>query len=144
MERVMATVEDIVKDYFEYYDEEYYESLRKRYPEYAREWIADIETKKRIAVELITLASQGMPYTKIAQKVSAPYRLVLKFGHDIYPRYSQIVQKNVNKLKATAGDIRSEKEQDDYAYITDPRTVLTEMNVLLPRIEEIKGLLNEG
>ena len=140
----MATVEDIVKDYFEYYDEEYYESLRKRYPEYAREWIADIETKKRIAVELITLASQGMPYTKIAQKVSAPYRLVLKFGHDIYPRYSQIVQKNVNKLKATAGDIRSEKEQDDYAYITDPRTVLTEMNVLLPRIEEIKGLLNEG
>jgi hypothetical protein len=144
MERVMATVEDIVKDYFEYYDEEYYESLRKRYPEYAREWIADIETKKRIAVELITLASQGMPYTKIAQKVSAPYRLVLKFGHDIYPRYSQVVQKNASKLKATAGDIRSEKEQDDYAYITDPRTVLTEMNVLLPRIEEIKGLLNEG
>ena len=139
----MSVIEGIVKNYFEYYDEEHYESLRKHYPEYAREWIADIETKKRIAVELITLASQGMPYTKIAQKVNAPYKLVLKFGHDIYPRYGRIVQKNASKLKATAGDTRSEKDQDDYAYITDQRTINHEMRVLLPRIDEIRGLLND-
>ena len=139
----MSVIEGIVKNYFEYYDEEHYESLRKRYPEYAREWIADIETKKRIAVELITLASQGMPYTKIAQKVNAPYKLVLKFGHDIYPRYSRIVQKNESKLKATAGDTRSNNDQDDYAYITDQRTINHEMHVLLPRIDEIRGLLND-
>jgi hypothetical protein len=140
----MGIVEDIVKDHFEYYDENYYQSLRDRCPAYAREWIANIETRKRIAVELITLASQGMPYTKIAEKVNAPYKLVLNFGHDIYPKYSQVIKRNVVQLKDTAGDIRSEKEQDDYAYITDPRTVLMEMNVLLPRIEEIKGLLDEG
>jgi hypothetical protein len=139
----MGVIENIVKNYFEYSDEEHYESLRKRYPEYAREWIADIETKKRIAVELIKLASQGMPYTKIAQKVNAPYRLVLKFGHDIYPIYRQVVQKNASKLKATAGDTRLDKDQDDYAYITDQRTINHEMHVLLPRIDEIRGLLND-
>lgn len=139
----MSVIEEIVKNYFEYYGEDHYESLRKHYPAYAREWIADIETKKRIAVELITLVSQGMPYTKIAQKVNAPYKLVLKFGNEIYPRYSQVIRGNLGKLKATAGDTRSEKDQDDYAYMTDQRTINREMHVLVPRLNEIRGLLDD-
>jgi hypothetical protein len=136
-------IDKIVKDYFEIYDEKHYEYMREAYPEYAKQWIQDIETKKRIAVELITLASQGIPYTKIAQKVNAPYKLVLKFGHDIYPRYSQIIQRNVSKLKDTAGDTRTPKQTDDYAYITDQRTINREMHVLVPRLNEIRGLLSD-
>jgi hypothetical protein len=136
-------IEKIVADYFEIYDENYYKFMRERYPYYGEEWIKEIELKKRIAVELITLASQGMPYTKIAQKVNAPYKLVLKFGHDIYPRYSQVIKKNVSKLKDTAGDTRTPQQTDDYNYMNDPRTIKTEMNVLLPRINEIRSLINE-
>jgi hypothetical protein len=136
-------IDKIVKDYFELYGEDHYKFLRKQYPEYAREWIANIETKKRIAVELITLASQGIPYTKIAQKVNAPYKMVLKFGHDIYPRYSRIIQRNVSNLKDTAGDTRTPKQVDDYNYMNDQRTINREMHVLVPRLNEIRGLLSD-
>jgi hypothetical protein len=138
-----GVIEKVVADYFEIYDENYYKFMRERYPEFANQWIEETELKKRIAVELITLASQGMPYTKIAQKVNAPYKLVLKFGQSIYSQYASIVNKNAHKLKEVAGDTRTPRQIEDYNYMNHPRTIRTEMNVLLPRIDEIRSLIHE-
>lgn len=136
-------IEKVVKDYFYLSDEDHYKFIRERYPEYANQWIEEIELKKKIAVDVIELRNQGLPFTKIAQKVNAPYKLVLKFGNEIYSQYARIVNNNAHKLKEATGDTRTPQQIDDYKYMNDPRTIKTEMNVLLPRIDEIRSLINE-
>lgn len=140
----MGIAEDIVKDAFEYYNEDYYKSLIETYPSYAREWIKEKELKKRIGVDVIKLKESGMSARKIADKLNAPYKMVLKLVDELHGKYVYIKRNNRKKLLEAAGDIRTPQQLDDYKYINDPRSVLAEMNVLLPRIEEIKGLLNEG
>jgi len=136
----MGIAEDIVKDAFEYYDEEHYKYFRRKYPEYAEDWIADIELKKSIGVDIIKLTESGMSGRKIADKLNAPYKMVLKLVGELHGRYTNIKRSNRKKLLEAAGDIRTPQQLDDYKYINDPRTVRNEMLSLLPHLDNIKGL----
>ena len=136
----MGIAENIVKDAFEYYDEEHYKYFRRKYPEYAEDWIADIELKKRIGVDIIKLAESGMSGRKIADKLNAPYKMVLKLIGELHGRYTHIKRNNREKLLEAAGDIRTPQQLDDYKYMNDKRTIEREMQVLLPQLDNIKGL----
>ncbi len=137
----MGIAEDIVKEKFEFYDEEHYKFIRERYPEYASYWIADIELKKRIAVDVIKLKESGMSGRKIAEKLNAPYKMVLKLIEELHGRYIHISRNNHKKLLEAAGDTRTPQHLDDYKYMNDPRTIEREMQVLLPQLDNIKGLV---
>jgi len=136
----MGIAEDIVKKHFECYDEEHYKYFKRKYPEYAEDWIADIELKKSIGVDIIKLAESGMSGRKIADKLNAPYKMVLKLVGELHGRYTNIKRSNRKKLLEAAGDIRTPQQLDDYKYINDPRTVRNEMLSLLPHLDNIKGL----
>ena len=136
----MGIAEDIVKDAFEYYNEEYYKRLRETYPEYAQSWIEEKELKKRIGVDVIKLKESGMSARKIAEKLNAPYKMVLKLVGELHGRYTNIKRSNRKKLLEAAGDIRTPQQLDDYKYINDPRTIKNEMLSLLPQLDNIKGL----
>ena len=136
----MGIAEDIVKDAFEYYNEEYYKRLREGYPAYAKEWIEEKELKKRIGVDVIKLKESGMSARKIAEKLNAPYKMVLKLVGELHGRYTNIKRSNREKLLKAAGDIRTPQQLDDYKYINDPRTIKNEMLSLLPQLDNIKGL----
>ena len=136
----MGIAENIVKDAFNYYDEEHYKYLRKAYPAYASEWIANMELKKSIGVDIIKLSEDGMSGRKIAEKLNAPYKMVLKLVSELHGRYTNIKRSNRKKLLEAAGDIRTPQQLDDYKYINDPRTIKNEMLSLLPQLDNIKGL----
>ena len=136
----MGIAEDIVKNAFEYYDEEYYKRLRERQPAWAEEWIADIELEKRIGVDVIKLKESGMSGKKISEKLNAPYKMVLDLIGKLHGRYAHIKRSNKEKLLEAAGDIRTPQQLDDYKYINDPRTIKNEMLSLLPQLDNIKGL----
>jgi len=136
----MGIAEDIVKKHFECYDEEHYKYFKRKYPEYAEDWIADIELKKSIGVDIIKLTESGMSGRKIADKLNAPYKMVLKLVGELHGRYTNIKRSNREKLLEAAGDIRTPQQLDDYKYINDPRTVRNEMLSLLPHLDNIKGL----
>ena len=136
----MGIAENIVKDAFNYYDEEHYKYLRKAYPAYASEWIANMELKKSIGVDIIKLSESGMSGVKIAKKLNAPYKMVLKLVGELHGRYTNIKRSNREKLLKAAGDIRTPQQLDDYKYINDPRTIKNEMLSLLPQLDNIKGL----
>ena len=74
----MGIAEDIVRDAFSYYDEDYYKSVREAYPEYAQSWRDEAEFKKSIGVDIIKLSEGGMSAKKISEKLNAPYKMVLK------------------------------------------------------------------
>ena len=61
----MGIAEDIVRDAFSYYDEDYYKSVREAYPEYAQSWRDEAEFKKSIGVDIIKLSEGGMSAKKI-------------------------------------------------------------------------------
>ena len=136
----MGIAENIVKKHFECYDEEHYKYFKRKYPEYAEDWIADIELKKSIGVDIIKLTESGMSGRKIADKLNAPYKMVLKLVGELHGRYTNIKRSNRKKLLEAAGDIRTPQQLDDYKYINDPRTVRNEMLSLLPHLDNIKGL----
>lgn len=136
----MGIAEDIVKDAFSYYDEEHYKYLREAYPAYASEWIANMELKKSIGVDIIKLKESGMSGRKIAEKLNAPYKMVLDLIGGLHGRYTDIKRSNREKLLKAAGDIRTPQQLDDYKYINDPRTIKSEMLSLLPQLDNIKGL----
>jgi hypothetical protein len=136
----MGIAEDIVKEHFEYYDEEHYKYLRRAYPAYASELIADIELKKNIGVDVIKLKESGMSGRKIAEKLKAPYKMVLKLVGELHGRYVRVSMSNHKKLLEAARDIRTPQQLDDYKYMNDKRTIEREMQVLLPQLDNIKGL----
>jgi hypothetical protein len=136
----MGIAEDIVKERFEYYDEEHYKYLRRAYPAYASEMIADIELKKSIGVDIIKLKESGMSGRKIAEKLKAPYKMVLNLVGELHGRYVRVSMSNHKKLLEAAGDIRTPQQLDDYKYINDSRTIKNEMLSLLPHLDNIKGL----
>ena len=136
----MGIAENIVKDAFNYYDEEHYKYLREVYPAYASEWIANMELKKSIGVDIIKLSEDGMSGRKIAEKLNAPYKMVLKLVGELHGKYIRISTNNREKLLKAAGDIRTPQQLDDYKYINDPRTIKSEMLSLLPQLDNIKGL----
>ena len=136
----MGIAENIVKDAFNYYDEEHYKYLRKAYPAYASEWIANMELKKSIGVDIIKLSEGGMSAKKISEKLNAPYKMVLKLVGELHGKYTYIKRNNREKLLKAAGDIRTPQQLDDYKYINDPRTIKNEMLSLLPQLDNIKGL----
>jgi biotin operon repressor len=138
---VMGIAEDIVKEKFESYDEEHYKYLRRNYPAYASSYIAEIELKKRISVDVIKLKASGMSGKKIAEKLNAPYKMVLKLIEELHGRYVCISRNNHKKLLEAAGDTRTPQQLDDYKYMNDPRTIEREMQVLLPQLDNIKGLV---
>lgn len=139
----MSVIDNIIKEHFIFEDEDHYDFIRKRYPEYAVEWIEELKFKKRIAADVIRLKESGMSGKKIAEKLNAPYKMVLKLIGELHGQYARIVVGNRSKLLEAAGDTRDPKVVEDYKYINDPRTITTEMNVLLPRIDEIRSLINE-
>lgn len=136
----MGIAEDIVKEKFEFYDEEHYKYWKQKYPAYASEWIADMELKKSIGVDIIKLSESGMSAKKISEKLNAPYKMVLKLVGELHGKYTHIKRNNREKLLKAAGDIRTPQQLDDYKYINDPRTIKNEMLSLLPQLDNIKGL----
>lgn len=136
----MGIAEDIVKNAFNYYDEEHYKYWKQKYPAYASEWIADMELKKSIGVDIIKLSESGMSAKKISEKLNAPYKMVLKLVGELHGKYTHIKRSNREKLLKAAGDIRTPQQLDDYKYINDPRTIKSEMLSLLPQLDNIKGL----
>ena len=136
----MGIAEDIVRDAFSYYDEDYYKSVREAYPEYAQSWRDEAEFKKSIGVDIIKLSEGGMSAKKISEKLNAPYKMVLKLVGELHGRYTYIKRSNREKLLKAAGDIRTPQQLDDYKYINDPRTIKNEMLSLLPQLDNIKGL----
>ena len=136
----MGIAEDIVKDAFSYYDEDYYKSVREAYPEYAQSWRDEAEFKKSIGVDIIKLSEGGMSAKKISEKLNAPYKMVLKLVGELHGKYTYIKRNNREKLLKAAGDIRTPQQLDDYKYINDPRTIKNEMLSLLPHLDNIKGL----
>lgn len=136
----MGIAEDIVKEKFEFYDEEHYKYWKQKYPAYASEWIADMELKKSIGVDIIKLSESGMSAKKISEKLNAPYKMVLKLVGELHGKYTHIKRNNREKLLKAAGDIRTPQQLDDYKYINDPRTIKSEMLSLLPQLDNIKGL----
>lgn len=136
----MGIAEDIVKNAFNYYDEEHYKYWKQKYPAYASEWIADMELKKSIGVDIIKLSESGMSAKKISEKLNAPYKMVLKLVGELHGKYIRISTNNREKLLKAAGDIRTPQQLDDYKYINDPRTIKNEMLSLLPQLDNIKGL----
>lgn len=136
----MGIAEDIVKEKFEFYDEEHYKYWKQKYPAYASEWIADMELKKSIGVDIIKLSESGMSAKKISEKLNAPYKMVLKLVGELHGKYIRISTNNREKLLKAAGDIRTPQQLDDYKYINDPRTIKNEMLSLLPQLDNIKGL----
>lgn len=136
----MGIAEDIVKEKFEFYDEEHYKYWKQKYPAYASEWIADMELKKSIGVDIIKLSESGMSAKKISEKLNAPYKMVLKLVGELHGKYIRISTNNREKLLKAAGDIRTPQQLDDYKYINDPRTIKSEMLSLLPQLDNIKGL----
>lgn len=81
-----------------------------------------------------------MSAKKIAEKLNAPYKMVLRLVEELHGRYTHIKRNNGEKVLRAAGDIRTPQQIDDYKYINDPRTVRNEMLSLLPHLEKIKGL----
>ena len=136
----MGIAEDIVRDAFSYYDEEYYKRLRETYPEYAQSWRDEAEFKKSIGLDIIKLSEGGMSAKKISEKLNAPYKMVLKLVGELHGKYIRITTNNREKLLKAAGDIRTPQQLDDYKYINDPRTIKNEMLSLLPQLDNIKGL----
>jgi hypothetical protein len=102
--------------------------------------IADIKLKKNIGVDVIKLKESGMSGRKIAEKLNAPYKMVLNLIEELHSRYTRIKRSNKEKLLEAAGDIRTPQQLDDYKYINDPRTIKNEMLSLLPHLDNIKGL----
>ena len=136
----MGIAEDIVRDAFSYYDEDYYKSVREAYPEYAQSWRDEAEFKKSIGVDIIKLSEGGMSAKKISEKLNAPYKMVLKLVGELHGKYIYVKRNNREKLLEAAGDIRTPQQLDDYKYINDPRTIKNEMLSLLPQLDNIKGL----
>ena len=136
----MGIAEDIVRDFSEYYNEDTYKFWRRRYAEYAQSWIDEAEYKKSIAVDIIKLKESGMSAKKIAEKLNAPYKMVLRLAEELHGKYTHIKRSNREKVLRAAGDIRTPQQIDDYKYINDPRTVQNEMISLLPHLEKIKRL----
>ena len=136
----MGIAEDIVRDAFSYYDEDYYKSVREAYPEDAQSWRDEAEFKKSIGVDIIKLSEGGMSAKKISEKLNAPYKMVLKLVGELHGKYTYIKRNNREKLLKAAGDIRTPQQLDDYKYINDPRTIKNEMLSLLPQLDNIKGL----
>ena len=139
----MSVIEDLVKNHFQYADEEHYDYIRERYPEYAVEWVEELKFKRHIAADVIRLKESGMSGKKIAEKLNAPYKMVLKLIGELHGQYARIVINNRKKLLDAAKDTRDPKVVEDYKYINDPRTIEREMHVLLPRIDEIRSLIYE-
>jgi hypothetical protein len=137
---VMGIAEDIVRDFSEYYNEDTYKFWRRRYAEYAQSWIDEAEYKKSIAIDIIKLKESGMSAKKIAEKLNAPYKMVLKLAEELHGKYTYIKRSNREEVLRAAGDTRTPQQIDDYKYINDPRTVQNEMLSLLPHLEKIKGL----
>ena len=94
----MGIAEDIVKEKFEYCDEEYYKYWRRKYPAYAQDFINDMELRKRIAVDVIKLKESGMSAKKIAEKLNAPYKMVLRLVEELHGRYTHIKRNNGEKV----------------------------------------------
>lgn len=136
----MGIAEDIVRDFSEYYNEDTYKFWRRRYAEYAQSWIDEAEYKKSIAVDIIKLKESGMSAKKIAEKLNAPYKMVLRLAEELHGKYKQIKRSNREEVLRAAGDTRTPQQVDDYRYINDPRTIQNEMLSLLPHLEKIKGL----
>ena len=56
--------------------------------------------------------------------------------------FNAVLEDNINKVNKAAGDLRDRKVKEDLNYINDARTVYSDFTVLLPRVEEIRGLLD--
>ena len=67
---------------------------------------------------------------------------VQKMGKPLLDRYNRLLEDNINKVNKAAGDLRDRKVKEDLNYINDARTVYSDFTVLLPRVEEIRGLLD--
>ena len=140
----MEIVEKICGAMSSWHNEETYQRWLKKYPEYANDWIAKDKLEQRVRPNILRMKIEGKPYRVIAEALKITESQAQKIGKPLLDRYNHICVTNKKKVKDAAGDIRSEKDKADFDYITDQRTINREMHVLVPRLDEIRNLINEG
>jgi hypothetical protein len=144
MEKAMGIVEKICGDRSNWFDEETYQRWLKEYPEYANEWIEKDKLEQRVSPDILRMKLEGKTYKVIAEKLRITQSHAQKIGKPLVDKYNYICQTNMGRVKDAAGDTRSKKDKEDFDYITDQRTINREMHVLVPRLAEIRNLINEG
>lgn len=123
-------------------DSSLYEIWRERCPEYAEEWIKQAEVERHARPHILRMKLEGKSYRVIAEELKISESRAQKIGKPLVDKYKHICKSNYEKIHKAAGNNMTAKEQDDFAYMNDTRTVLTEMNVLSPILEDIKGLID--
>jgi hypothetical protein len=144
MGKAMGIVEKICGEKASWFDEETYQRWLKQYPEYANEWIEKDKLEQRVSPDILRMKLEGKTYKVIAEKLRITQSHAQKIGKPLVDKYNYICHTNMGRVKDAAGDTRSKKDKEDFDYITDQRTINREMHVLVPRLDEIRNLINEG
>lgn len=144
----MDIVDRMVKEQLgtDYYgchtEEEHYKFWKKYSPAYAEQNIAEYRLRAKVYPQILRMKLEKKPYTQIALELNMEAHKVQKMGKPLLDRYKQLLRDNMDKVNKAAGDLRDRKVKEDLNYINDARTVYSDFTVLLPRVEEIKGLLD--
>jgi len=140
----MGIVETICGNRSNWFDEETYQRWLKEYPEYANQWIEKDKLEQRVSPDILRMKLEGKSYKVIAEKLKITQSHAQKIGKPLVDKYKAICQANHKRVVEAAGDTRNNYYKDDYYYMTDQRTIDREMHVLVPRLDEIRNLINEG
>lgn len=136
----MGVVEEICESMSGWPDEEYCQHMLKEYPEYGKAWVEKHKLEQRIRPDVLRMKLEGKTYRIIAETLKTTQSHAQKIGKPLLDRYNHICATNTKNIKDAAGDTRSEKVKEDFAYIMDQRTINREMHVLVPRLDEIRNL----
>jgi hypothetical protein len=135
--------EQLGNDYYGCHtEEEHYEFWKKYNPEYAEQNIEGYKLRAKVYPQILRMKLEKKTYTQIALELNMEAHKVQKMGKPLLDRYNRLLEDNINKVNKAAGDLRDRKVKEDLNYINDARTVYSDFTVLLPRVEEIKGLID--
>lgn len=136
----MGIVEEICGAMSGWHGEKTYQDWLRDYPEYAKEWIAKDKLEQRVRPDILRMKIESKTYRVIAETLKITQSQAQKIGKPLLDRYNHICATNTKKIKDAAGDTRSKKVKEDFAYMMDQRTINREMHVLVPRLDEIRNL----
>ena len=141
-EEIIEITERAIKNVNGHYNvENLYNLWLKECPEYAGEFIAKEKQKRLLQPKILQMRLEGLIYKVIAEKLGIPLHYANKIGAPVHHAYIDICKENAKKIYEVAGDTRSQKIKEDFAYMNDKRTIEREMWALLPIYNELKVMV---
>lgn len=101
-------------------------------------WGMEHDQREEYLMGLARLKLEGMPYTRMEGFLGFPASQISKHVKPYLAKYQQYLNNNRDMLEQSL-----KRNDPDYDYLTDPRTVAQQMYALLMGGEEIKQTLNQ-